>query len=109
MHAVALDHLIGELTADIGLGLIVTLDELYWAPAQFVADTLEPELKAIEQLLTQSSGRARESRDKSDLDRLLCNGRQRQESTQSNRPHPGLHTFPLYLAVTAHRIPGQSQ
>ncbi len=114
VDAVALDHLVGQLTTDVRLRLVIGLNDLGGAAAQFVADAVEAELEAIEQFLAQSAGWSGEGRNEADLDRLLRRSRQRRQDTQNgspaNRPHPILPCFrqdsaPRHAAVIQYLRP----
>jgi hypothetical protein len=75
VHAVALHHLVCKLAADIGLGLIVALNQFDRASAELIANALEAEFESVEQFLSETAGRTGKGRNESDLDRFLRSSR----------------------------------
>src|SRR5947209_9761223 len=94
LHLVALDHLVGELAADVGLRLIVAVDDHSGTAAELSAEALDAELEAVEQLLAEHAARAREGRDEADLDRLLSRRRAKGQQRQQGGGRYGFHVHP---------------
>jgi len=67
---VLLEHLVGELLADVGLALVVAVDDLDVESADLAAQVLERQLDRVLHVLADDAGRARQRGDEPDLDGL---------------------------------------
>src|SRR5262249_25948470 len=67
---VLLEHLVGELLADIGLALVVAIDDLDVEAADLPAKVIERQLDGVLHVLADDAGRSRQRGDETDLDRL---------------------------------------
>jgi hypothetical protein len=67
---VLFQHLVGELLANIGLPLIVTVDHLDLEAAYLAAQVIEGQLHRILHMLADDTGRPGQRGDEADLDRL---------------------------------------
>ena len=74
--AVARQHALGELDRDVGLLLVVDLDDLGVELAELAAEMLEREVEAVADVDAEAGARSRERRDHAD-GQLLGGGRAR--------------------------------
>ena len=72
---VLLQHLLGDLLADIGLDLVVAVDHLGVEAADFALEMVERELDRVLHVLADHALRAGEGRNEADLEFLLREGR----------------------------------
>ena len=68
---VLLQHLVGELLADVGLDLVVAVDDLGVEAADLAAEVVERELDRVLHVLADDALRARQRGDEADLELLL--------------------------------------
>ena len=71
LDPVAVHHLVGELTGDIGLGLVIAEDHFDLDAAQHAAALLEAEIEGVANLRAKHPFRPRKTGDQADLEWLL--------------------------------------
>jgi hypothetical protein len=77
---VGFEHLFGQAAADVGFCLVVAVDHLDRAAADFVAGVLQADLEAVLQFAAEGAFGAGEGGDEADLDRLLGVGEAQPEN-----------------------------
>ncbi len=92
---VALQHLVGDLAADIRLELVVAVEDLRRQPADLAAEHGKREVAGILHVLADDPGRAAQRRDKADLDAVGRLRRQREEDRGGSGGKVLLHASPF--------------
>ena len=67
MHAMLLQHLVGELFADVGLDLVVTVHDLHVEPADLAPEVIERQLDGALHVLADGPLRAGQRGDEANL------------------------------------------
>ena len=80
VHLVLLQHLVGHLLADVGLDLVVAVDDLGLEPADLAAEVVERELDRVLHVLADDALRAGQRGDEADLQRVGRAGGARQQA-----------------------------
>jgi hypothetical protein len=81
VDVVLLQHLLGDLHADVGLGLVVAVDHFRLEPADLAAEMVERELDRVLHVGADHALRTAHGGDEADLD-LLLRRRRRSRSKQ---------------------------
>ena len=81
MHLVLLQHLVGELLADVGLHLVVAVDDLGLEAADLAPEMVERELDGLPHVLADDPLRAGQRGDEADLELLLGERRSGREQS----------------------------
>jgi hypothetical protein len=81
--AIGTDQLVGLLLADLGLLLIILVDDLGGDAADLAAEMVERELEAVAHIVADHRGGPAERGDETDLGALLCRNRRDRQRQQS--------------------------
>ena len=93
---VARQHLVGDLAADIGLLLIVTIDDLRRDAAELTAEHRERKLACVLHVLADDAGRAAQGGNEADLDVISCAGRRGKQQQRGHSYQVFLHVSPVF-------------
>ena len=102
---VALQHLVGDLAADIRLELVVGIDDLGRQPADLAAEHRQSEIGGILHVLADDAGRAAQRRDKADLHFVGGLRRQAQQHRGGGGDQVLFHSRSSVVAVNCLPLP----